>query len=378
MTANSRAYTIPIWDLVVAAIPYSGPGQIAQENFDGSITQRIDGWTLAVSFQMNLHAEDNPLIGSLVDDIIEGGDVLVDFDPVDYPDIKTGTFVMTNAEDVIKAAFAGHVRNRPVRLELGGVTVLDAIPNWFADASPVYELSDPTDLILLKPSTIEADGSDVLTLWPDSSGNGLDLTTADFQAPKVQIEDGKGKTVYTQHEYVAFGASRLDFHTGEFINDTFATARTGVSRLFMLVKTGAAEYSDLLQASNGGVNNFGINQNGPDQILVTVDGDNLTGTTVIADSEWHLVEVRFDVPNTTIELFIDGAQDAIDETSSMTGLWGSGNDFILSIFTAYNEASVHVYPASIAMVKWMEGVPSAERIEAIRNYAANVWGVTIA
>lgn len=134
LTANSNSYTLPIWNLSIAAIPYSGSGQIAQENFDGSITQRIDGWILQCSFSMTPKVTDNPLIGSILNDIEAGGSVVVDFDPVDDPGNKAGTFALSDGSRAIVADFRGHVRNRPISVSLIGTSVLSAIPDWIGAA----------------------------------------------------------------------------------------------------------------------------------------------------------------------------------------------------------------------------------------------------
>lgn len=257
-----------------------------------------------------------------------------------------------------------------VRLRGTGVLTID---------NPGFPWGDPEDILLLTPDSITTSGT-ALDTWTDLSGEGnhLSALSSGFTSPEVQEESLIGNTVYTQWELALPGSGRI----GKASTDTENSVedlRTNQGHLFMVVKVSSEQERIFSVVNPGGVDNFFINNVGG-TLQVTPAGDSLDKieSAGFNDGAWHLVEYVSDYDAGTLELWVDGAQVDSDSALASGGLWGAGADYRINIFAAFGKDNQHAYPCSIALVKWMAGFPDAARIQEIRDYVEDSWGITIA
>jgi len=137
ITTNGVDYTIPIWDLSLTVIPWSGGVGPAQELADGSFRQKVRGWHVVVDLSMNfsvVNTDDHCNATQMINNMYQGGTGLFDFDPVDNNGTRTLTLVLKDPQGGIQTGFEGKVRYRKQKLTLITQTpyATGAIPAWIA------------------------------------------------------------------------------------------------------------------------------------------------------------------------------------------------------------------------------------------------------
>lgn len=136
ITVDGLDYLIPIWDLELNVQPWSGIETPAQRGADGTNSQKIRGWHVYITFQMEFanNGINQCDASTAVYSMFETGSATIDLDPVDNEGDRTLTVVIDNADDAFRAVFNGGVRGRPFGLRLVTETAFanGAIPPWVA------------------------------------------------------------------------------------------------------------------------------------------------------------------------------------------------------------------------------------------------------
>lgn len=142
ITVDAAVFTIPIWDLSLTLVPWSGIGTPQQELADGRYRQKIRGWHIKVQFDATFShgpALDNCNAKDAIEAAYDFGSLIIDFDPVDNAGDRVLTLVMADGKNFSKAEFDGHVRDRrfAVSMITEDLIATGSIPAWFAgDPTP--------------------------------------------------------------------------------------------------------------------------------------------------------------------------------------------------------------------------------------------------
>ena len=141
ITVDSVNYTIPVWDLSLTLVPWSGIGSPNQELADGRVRQKIRGWHIKVVFDATFSHETTGQCagGEAIDAAYNFGSLIIDLDPVDNVGDRVLTLVMVDGKRFSEAQFDGHVRNRrfTVTMITEDLIATGSIPAWFAgDPTP--------------------------------------------------------------------------------------------------------------------------------------------------------------------------------------------------------------------------------------------------
>lgn len=142
ITVNGANFTIPVWNLSLTLVPWTGIDKPNQELADGRFRQKIRGWHIKVDFDATFsHEPDsgNSAATRAIEAAYDFGSMIIDFDPIDNVGDRVLTLVVAEGKQFASAQFDGHVRNR--RFEVSMITqdifATAAIPAWFAgDPTP--------------------------------------------------------------------------------------------------------------------------------------------------------------------------------------------------------------------------------------------------
>jgi len=138
LTVDTTDYTIPIWNLTLTLVPWSGIGTPHQTMADGTVRQKVEGWHIRVEFQSTFShstlTDDQCTATSAILAAYDYGSVIVDFDPIDHVGKRLLTLVIEDGDGMGGAQFIGRVRQKEFSVTMITETPLatGAIPSWFA------------------------------------------------------------------------------------------------------------------------------------------------------------------------------------------------------------------------------------------------------
>ena len=140
ITVDATSYTIPVWNLSLTLVPWSGLGQPQQEMPDGTFRQKVRGWHIEVEFDAKFsHAQssgqdDGCTATSAIEAAYDFGSLIIDFDPIDHVGKRLLTLVMASADNFSTVKFDGHIHNKSfgVSMITKDKIATGAIPSWFA------------------------------------------------------------------------------------------------------------------------------------------------------------------------------------------------------------------------------------------------------
>lgn len=136
LTVSGTDYTVPIWDMRVKTIPFSGGVGPAVELADGGRKQDVRKWHIQVDLSVEFGIDESKNCDSTtaIHNALQATNFTLDLDPTDNPGTRVLTVVIKDATDFLQTQFTGKVRNRAFRVSFITETPYDtgSIPSWIA------------------------------------------------------------------------------------------------------------------------------------------------------------------------------------------------------------------------------------------------------